>query len=167
MYYIDRTTKQYPLTRHEVLPRNFEIGLKAIWGPAELEALNVYPVYPTTTDLVPALNQQLVESTPELNVEENKYYQTWTLVELTTAEIDEKIKQRWAVVRKQRNDAIAQADAMVLPDVWERYNTEQKRIWTEYRQALRDIPTDNADPFNINWPEHPVIKPGSLNQPPQ
>lgn len=164
MNYIDRTTRQYPLTRHEVIPRNLTAGLKNNWGPDELEILNVWPVYPTTPNLTPALNQKVVESTPVLNSQDNKYYQTWVLVELTRQEIEEKTKQRWEEVRRARNHALAQADIMVLPDLWERYTPEQRTIWSNYRQALRDIPTENGDPFSIVWPEHPTIKPGELSQ---
>jgi len=162
MNYIDRTTNQYPLTRHEVIPRNLTAGLKNNWGLEELELLNVWPVYPTTPDLVPAVNQKVVESTPLYNTTDNKYHQTWVLVELTPEELEQKIADQWAYVRKSRNQMLAHADAMVLPDLWERYTPEQKQIWSDYRQALRDIPTDNADPFAIVWPEHPVFKPGQM-----
>ncbi|AOK00200.1 tail fiber assembly protein [Burkholderia vietnamiensis] len=64
--------------------------------------------------------------------------------------------QTAAVVRAKRNSALAvcdwiairQADAGTLSDT-------QWAAWKSYRQALRDIPTQNGFPSDVAWPTTP------------
>lgn len=61
----------------------------------------------------------------------------------------------WEEIRKQRNYKLYLCDWTQLPDA--PLTTRQKTDWTSYRQALRDI-TSQEDPFNIVWPIlEPVI----------
>jgi hypothetical protein len=53
-------------------------------------------------------------------------------------------------VRKHRNKLLAKTDWTQLPDA----PTATRQLWTEYRQALRDI-TDQPDLGNIIWPTSP------------
>jgi hypothetical protein len=53
-------------------------------------------------------------------------------------------------VRKSRDKLLARTDWTQLPDV----PTATRQLWTEYRQALRDI-TDQPDLGNIIWPTPP------------
>lgn len=55
-----------------------------------------------------------------------------------------------ANVRNQRNDVIAKTDWTQLPD-----SPVDKVLWAEYRQALRDIPTQAGFPWTIEWPVEP------------
>ncbi|HDR9022682.1 tail fiber assembly protein [Burkholderia vietnamiensis] len=64
--------------------------------------------------------------------------------------------QTAAVVRAKRNSALAvcdwiairQADAGTLSET-------QWAAWKSYRQALRDIPTQNGFPSDVAWPTTP------------
>jgi len=59
-----------------------------------------------------------------------------------------------AVARAKRNKLLAECDwtqAKDVPDL-----TSSK--WTEYRQALRDITSQEGFPTNINWPQSPSGK---------
>jgi hypothetical protein len=56
------------------------------------------------------------------------------------------------IVREQRNALLAASDWAALPDV--PMSVERREAWATYRQALRDI-TEQADPFNIVWPQAP------------
>lgn len=55
-----------------------------------------------------------------------------------------------ANVRNNRNDVIAKTDWTQLPD-----SPVDKILWAEYRQALRDIPTQAGFPWTIEWPVEP------------
>lgn len=55
----------------------------------------------------------------------------------------------WAVIRDERNQRLADCDWTQLSDA-----PVDAVGWANYRQALRDI-TEQADPFNITWPENP------------
>lgn len=53
-------------------------------------------------------------------------------------------------VRSTRNNLIAQSDWTQLADI----SAATKALWEPYRQALRDI--TSQDPFNIVWPTPPT-----------
>jgi hypothetical protein len=58
---------------------------------------------------------------------------------------------RWArVLRKERNKRLAETDYLGLPDLGG-FSAEM----TAYRQALRDLPANTADPANPVWPVKP------------
>lgn len=65
-----------------------------------------------------------------------------------------------------QNEAIAIADALIkrknllnssdwtqIPD--NQLTTEQKALWSQYRQALRDITSQESYPFSVIWPTKP------------
>lgn len=58
-----------------------------------------------------------------------------------------------AHVRAQRDTLISQCDWTVLPDA--SLAPEEQTTWRTYRQALRDVTTQPAFPFSIDWPMSP------------
>jgi len=58
-------------------------------------------------------------------------------------------------LRSTRNRLLADCDWTQLPDA--QLSTTDKKKWTDYRQELRDLPT-NCDPSNITWPPSPKRK---------
>ena len=66
------------------------------------------------------------------------------------SEITNRITDKmWAAVRTRRNRALKNSDVMALQD---RVMTDEQKT---YRQALRDLPKTQSDPFNITWPTKP------------
>ena len=59
------------------------------------------------------------------------------------------------LVRNKRNALLADSDTEVLPDRWASMGGAKQTEWTNYRQALRDLPENTADPKNPSWPEKP------------
>jgi hypothetical protein len=53
-------------------------------------------------------------------------------------------------VRKQRNAKLAATDWSQIADA-----TVDKAVWATYRQALRDVPTQEGFPWTIVWPVAP------------
>jgi hypothetical protein len=67
---------------------------------------------------------------------------------LITAEIARlEALEPWNKLRDQRNSLIAETDWTANSDV---VMTDEMRT---YRQALRDLPANTADPVNPTWPE--------------
>jgi hypothetical protein len=62
-------------------------------------------------------------------------------------------EQRWAEVRRIRDSWLSQTDYLLL-QAYEQGVTPSADVVT-YRQALRDIPQNNPDPFFITWPSLP------------
>ena len=55
----------------------------------------------------------------------------------------------FAALRAERDRKIAKTDWRAMPDL------TLSDAWKTYRQALRDVPANNADPDNISWPTEP------------
>lgn len=65
------------------------------------------------------------------------------------------IEAEWEQVRTKRNQLLTESDVYVLPDRWAAMTLEQQQAWTDYRQALRDIPQTFSDPSDVVWPTKP------------
>ena len=59
------------------------------------------------------------------------------------------INNQWALVRKQRDEMLKDADISTMIAI-ER-NVTDPHV-DAYKQELRSVPEVNDDPFNINWP---------------
>ena len=59
------------------------------------------------------------------------------------------LADKWTAVRRDRDRKLAETDYLALSD-----STLASDMKT-YRQALRDVPEDNADPDDISWPTKP------------
>ena len=59
------------------------------------------------------------------------------------------LADKWVRIRRDRDRKLAETDYLALSD-----STLASNMKT-YRQSLRDVPADNADPDDISWPEKP------------
>lgn len=59
------------------------------------------------------------------------------------------------MVRSERDRKIAATDYLVMPDY--PLSEEDRAIVTTYRQALRDVPTQECFPREVVWPEVPDV----------
>ena len=57
-------------------------------------------------------------------------------------------------IRNVRNQALNDSDFIVL--IHTEKNTDIPQEWTDYRQALRDIPAQEGFPNTITWPTKPT-----------
>jgi len=62
--------------------------------------------------------------------------------------------QPWKELREERNRRIAQTDYLATID-YPHASEEVKQAWLDYRQALRDLPSNTTDPSNPVWPIAP------------
>ena len=67
-----------------------------------------------------------------------------------------RLKAQWMAVRADRNTRLAAADWVMLPDC--RATQECQRNFMGYRQRLRDLPGNTADPFSVTWPDEPAYE---------
>lgn len=81
---------------------------------------------------------------------EGEWVYTVTVEPLTPEEQQTRIDSQWANIRSQRNALLLACDWTQLQD-----SPVDKVVWATYRQELRDI-TDQADPFDIDWPVPPA-----------
>jgi len=88
---------------------------------------------------------------PEFDVEVET--QAWSSEEqnwVTTSIPDEVF---WNRLRGKRNFLLSSTDWVVIKAKEE--GTTLPAAWTEYRQALRDLPANTSDPRNVIWPTQP------------
>ena len=96
--------------------------------------------------------KNISEDIPELI--EGIWTQSWTIIDATQEEIDQRLSIQWQEVRDQRSGRLNSSDWTQLPD--SPLTEEQKNAWRQYRQELRDI-TNQADPFSITYPSLPSV----------
>lgn len=103
--------------------------------------------------------QQLVAAEPELYKEVAVNDESGNKIATTVEEIpqpteEEKRKKKEAEVRTQRNALIAKTDYLLAPD----YPISAKDLEKvkAYRQALRDVPSQEGFPDNVVWPDEVV-----------
>ena len=61
------------------------------------------------------------------------------------------IERAWENLRSRRNFKLAACDWTQVPDA-----PVDHAAWAAYRQALRDLPDNTADPRNPQWPSPPA-----------
>tara|TARA_R100000654_G_scaffold27588_1_gene51853 strand:+ start:2510 stop:2791 length:282 start_codon:yes stop_codon:yes gene_type:complete len=91
-----------------------------------------------------------------------KKYLNGVLVEMTDAEISsinesrlsdaQILADKWKMIRLERNALLLQTDWVVTKA--SETGVAVSDDWKNYRQALRDVPTQ-SDPDNITWPTKP------------
>ena len=72
----------------------------------------------------------------------------------STFDADKKAED-FAILRTDRDARLLASDIDVLPDKWAAMNDDTKTAWSNYRQALRDLPANTADPTDVTWPTKP------------
>ena len=58
--------------------------------------------------------------------------------------------RKWASIRSKRDALLSSSDWRAMPDA-----PTMSADWTNYRQALRNLPSTQADPDNVVFPEEP------------
>lgn len=157
MYYMDKTTKEYPLNRWQVMSRNMSISSDIEWDDATLEALNVYPVWAKAADTIPARGEKYVEGNPQEI--DGKWYQSWVLTLLTTEELQQETDQQWATIRQQQQlilnqNVIVKSDGNVSLSPDYIGNEIDQQTYDSYIAEVKDV-NAASDPFDISWPANP------------
>jgi len=62
----------------------------------------------------------------------------------------------WDAIKAMRNQLLSECDWTQLPDAV--LTLEEKSAWSDYRQALRDIPQDYATPDDVVFPIPPEVQ---------
>jgi hypothetical protein len=84
----------------------------------------------------------------------------WDYMELPKPEVNEEETKEEETpeeaARKKRNKLLRESDFTQLVDVYASMTEEEKQAWINYRQKLRDIPSQKNFPNKINWPKAPT-----------
>lgn len=72
----------------------------------------------------------------------------------TQEEIDRETEEKKTLVRRDRNSRLTACDWTQLDDT--PLSNIDKANWADYRQALRDVPSQPGFPNNVVWPPQPA-----------
>ena len=62
---------------------------------------------------------------------------------------------KWEMIRKARDQDLAASDYAAMPDY--PMADKDRPAFVTYRQGLRDIPDQGADPDAVAWPQKPAF----------
>jgi DNA replication initiation complex subunit (GINS family) len=62
-------------------------------------------------------------------------------------------ENRWDIIKRRRNVLLVQSDWTQISDV--ALSIEEKALWSDYRQALRDLPQTFDNPEDVIFPTAP------------
>jgi hypothetical protein len=104
------------------------------------------------------ITQRLVKGEVEA-IENSSFFQfPYTIEELTEEEIainrEKKRQLDWIPFREQRDKLLKDSDWTQISD-YALVTEEEKVLWAEYRQALRDLPETYPNSEDIVWPTKP------------
>jgi hypothetical protein len=121
-------------------PRNPSDTVLADW--------NVFPVVEQSPPEYNPANQNLNQLKPTLV--DGEWLQTWQVTAASAEEIAERLQNKEAEVRQQRNELLSACDWTQLPD-----SPADHEVWATYRQELRDVTSQEGFPWDVVWPEQP------------
>jgi hypothetical protein len=96
-----------------------------------------------------SFSQELKEDTPVFL--EGQWSQVWKVVDLPEEEVNSRVAKKAEDIRLQRNRLVEESDWTQIADA-----PVNKTKWATYRQALRDIPSQEGFPLEVVWPDPPT-----------
>ena len=137
-------------------PENYTIGQLRRDNPNTSFPKNIpasilesFGVYSYTQEPQPGFNEKTQKLEDGGFVKGETWTKTWNIVEKTPEELAEWLEQQGQIARSKRNGLLAETDHLALSD-----NTMSPEM-AAYRQALRDITTQEGFPESISWPTKP------------
>jgi hypothetical protein len=139
-------------------PENYSIGQLRRDNPqvsfpktipdATLAEYDVYPLKPTDRPQVDH-TKNVTEGTPAQ--QDGEWVQVWDVTDAAEEEIAQRTDEKATSVRSQRDDRLTRSDWTQVADA-----PVDQQAWADYRQALRDVPSQAGFPYSVIWPEQPT-----------
>jgi hypothetical protein len=116
------------------------------------EILEKFGIYPCILQDKPLINEKTekVSYGPFVQDETGKWIKTWNILQKSDDEILSWITVKEMEVRNKRNYLLSETDFYALSD-----NSLTPEM-AAYRQALRDVTSQDGFPENVIWPNKPV-----------
>jgi len=153
MRYYDITNSAI-VSERQILKANPNTSFALPLSDAALADLNMAVLQEDTRPSYDADTQIVIEGAVEER--EGSYYQTYSVIDRPAEAIENDLNNKKANVRAQRNSRLAETDWAILPD--SPLSAEDKTVYQNYRNALRDVPAQDGFPANA-LPEGPDQRP--------
>lgn len=115
------------------------------------ETLAEYDVYVGAVDPQPPYDHTKNVSEGPIVLRGGVWTLTWSIADASPDEIAARVRDQWRDARNERNYRLSICDWTQLADA-----SVDNLAWAVYRQALRDLPQTQSDPFAIVWPASPA-----------
>lgn len=138
---------QYPYTLQMLRAENPNTSFPKSPSDETLASFNVFRVTYTQDPDFNYLTEKLEQQSPALI--DGVWTVSKSVVSKTNEEIEADKLLKSNEIRNDRDQRLAQTDWMALSD-----NT-LTQDWAAYRQALRDLPSQEGFPYNVAWPDKP------------
>lgn len=122
-------------------PAIIDDATAAVFGVVPVE-LSPEPAFDHTVDL--ARTAQLVAG---------KWVEVWTSTPVSAEVVAERTVNESERLRTERNALLTASDWTQLVD--SPLDAAAKTAWSQYRQALRDVPSQPGYPWTVSWPVAP------------
>ena len=145
---------QYPYSIEKFREEHNNLSLPVALSDAFLGNYNVYPVYfgIEPDNFNKKTHKKLLKNIPTLI--EDRWVLEWEVVVKTENEIVVDTQELSSKIRKERDDLLKETDWMASKAF--ETNTPVPEVWALYRQALRDLTSQEGFPYDITWPQNPL-----------
>jgi hypothetical protein len=130
----------------------FDTEVEAQTRIAELHAMKLIDAFYIDVDATSVNGERCFQNPPHWTADPTAKTVTFNQVSFD-AEVREK---HMKILRGERDNLLVKSDNHVNPDQWASMNDVVQNKWSDYRQALRDLPANTADPTDITWPVEPA-----------
>lgn len=113
--------------------------------PQDFEAIQLedYGVYPVVDAEIPVYDKNTHRAERSVSEVDGQWKASWTVEPLLQGDAESN-------VRAIRDQKLSDSDWTQLSD-----SPRDKVVWANYRQQLRDLPSQPGFPFTIDWPTPP------------
>ena len=153
MRYYD-ITNTVIVSERQILKANPNTSFALPLSDAALAGLNMAKLLEDDRPSFDADTQVVIDGAVEER--DGSYYQTYSVIDRPAEAIANDLNNKKAQVRAQRNSRLAETDWAILPD--SPLSDEDKTVYQNYRNALRDVPAQDGFPANA-LPEGPDQRP--------
>ena len=139
---------EFPLSLNKWRFENPSISLPKLPTEEQLNEVGIYSVQPTPK---PAYDHTLNYESVAIQNENGDWVESWIESPASEQEILARTAEKSNEVRQHRNKLLTETDWTQSRDV----SLQNDAEWITYRQALRDITSQDGFPHNVIWPEKP------------
>jgi hypothetical protein len=138
------------------------VSLPRLWDEGVLNYLGVDPVFESPT---PTTTRYQTAFKDGVEFKNDKWMWKWTIgpvftdneeataVEQQAAYVQRIDDEQAKAIRATRDQKLAETDWTQLID--SPFSNDTNGIWQAYRQALRDVPTQEGFPWDVQWTTQP------------
>ena len=134
-------------TQGEIRQANPNTSFPKTWSPELVNNLGLDPVLETPAPTTTRYQTAVKDGVEQVG---GNWQWKWKVVEMSDEAKAALDAQQAEAVRSTRDARLAETDWTQVADA-----PVDKTVWATYRQALRDVPSQEGFPWSIEWPIQP------------